>query len=888
MPLIVCTPKILPPELEALARHRSIEINPANADVARTVERLAPGRRGGQRRLALVVGNRWPASKAKLSVQFLDTSSKALRTHILSHMNAWHKTANIRFEETQGTGEVRIARYKEPPDMAGYWSWLGTEILAIPEDEPTMNLEGFTMKTRESEFIRVVRHETGHTLGFDHEHMRSDLVAKIDRKKAIAYFKKTEKWTAEETDAQVLTPLKDKSLMSTTEADPLSIMCYQIPGDITKDGKPIPGGVDINEKDYAFAAKIYPKSEKKAKETTATEQADTAPAVVVTSNAAETDTFSIVIMDEFKPEAKAPSGAKETKLRFARVYASYAGAQVISRLQLRAGKGDKPTAFGRIIQMHERIKNYTNREKGTLPEGDDMTQFGSLLFDTLIQGDVLRLYDEARAKQQSRKLDVIVTSMIPWVAEKPWEFAFDTKRKSYLATEDVHMVRNVVTAIPAYITPPQLGPLRILVAAAQPVGMGQLSIDQEVEVIRRGFEALIEAGLITVDVLPRATPGRLHGKLSTGNYTVVHFVGHGTFDENLQQGALSFEDEEGSALQMGERSVREIFCKRGVNLVFLNACQSGSGGLKDFNLGVAQSLVSHGMPAVIANQYSVLDSSATSFAQHFYWALAQGMTIGQSACEARIAVNYAIQGEIIDWAVPVVYTRVPNLALCLKAGTPITTPAISVRRSRRRAIQDRKVRIAVWDIDSAFPSIEQTLDEMNSRQTVYGFELISQSLPINAWDLENRSRDKTPYLWAEKFARQVKRITADLRTDMLVCITRHWMRSDETLNIYSWWTSQKSQPVSLFSCAGFDELPPAGRLTDRVIANALVTVLAGNRAGLDSHTRGAKTCPFDYNAKRSLRHMAGFQKFDARCRAALARKMPTELPALESLLNTFH
>ena len=131
-------------------------------------------------------------------------------------------------------------------------------------------------------------------------------------------------------------------------------------------------------------------------------------------------------------------------------------------------------------------------------------------------------------------------------------------------------------------------------------------------------------------------------------------------------------------------------------------------------------------------------------------------------------------------------------------------------------------------------------------------------------------------------------ITADLRTDMLVCITRHWMRSDETLNIYSWWTSQKSQPVSLFSCAGFDELPPAGRLTDRVIANALVTVLAGNRAGLDSHTRGAKTCPFDYNAKRSLRHMAGFQKFDARCRAALARKMPTELPALESLLNTFH
>ena len=36
-------------------------------------------------------------------------------------------------------------------------------------------------------------------------------------------------------------------------------MCYQIPGQITKDGKPIPGGTDINEKDYAFAGAIYPK-----------------------------------------------------------------------------------------------------------------------------------------------------------------------------------------------------------------------------------------------------------------------------------------------------------------------------------------------------------------------------------------------------------------------------------------------------------------------------------------------------------------------------------------------------------------------------------------------------------------------------------------------------
>ena len=63
----------------------------------------------------------------------------------------------------------------------------------VPEPElPTMNLEGFTMRTPESEFLRVVRHEAGHTLGFEHEHMRTQLVQRIDRKKAIAYFRRTD------------------------------------------------------------------------------------------------------------------------------------------------------------------------------------------------------------------------------------------------------------------------------------------------------------------------------------------------------------------------------------------------------------------------------------------------------------------------------------------------------------------------------------------------------------------------------------------------------------------------------------------------------------------------------------------------------------------------
>src|SRR6266540_5575823 len=148
----------------------------------------------------------------------------------------------------------------------GYWSYLGTDILSIEHNEPTMNLEGFTMATPESEFHRVVRHETGHTMGFPHEHMRRALVNKIDPEKAIKFFGETQGWSEAEVRQQVLTPLEESALWG-TQANPNSIMCYQIPGSITKDGKPILGGLDIDKEDSTFAAKIYPKPSQARKRT---------------------------------------------------------------------------------------------------------------------------------------------------------------------------------------------------------------------------------------------------------------------------------------------------------------------------------------------------------------------------------------------------------------------------------------------------------------------------------------------------------------------------------------------------------------------------------------------------------------------------------------------
>jgi Astacin (Peptidase family M12A) len=259
-PIIVCQPKLLPKKQWIKAASMAAAINPVNEPARRAA---ALGRPLKPLELAVMTTKYWGAKGVDLTVSFLDNPPKPLRDRILSHMNAWSQTANVRFRYTARQGQVRIARVRD-----GYWSYVGTDILSIPLSQQTLNLDSFSMNTPEKEFVRVVRHEAGHTLGFPHEHMRKELVDLIDRQKAIAFFGQTQGWTPQEVEFQVLTPLSQGSLIATDHADPRSIMCYQIPGSITKNGQPIMGGTDIVASDRGFIARIYP-SAKKPRKTTA-------------------------------------------------------------------------------------------------------------------------------------------------------------------------------------------------------------------------------------------------------------------------------------------------------------------------------------------------------------------------------------------------------------------------------------------------------------------------------------------------------------------------------------------------------------------------------------------------------------------------------------------
>jgi hypothetical protein len=247
-PVTGCRVMALPDRLNEQAARIAVDVNPVNGPLLEL-----PGGVLEPMALAVLTAKYWGVRQRRFTVSFMEPAPADLRRRIVSHLNAWGRTANKTFVQTRGTGQVRISR-----GPGGYYSYLGTDIRLVPQNRQTMNLERFTMRTPESEFRRVVRHEAGHTLGFPHEHLRKELVARIDPARAYRYFRENYGWTKEMVDRNVLTPLDEASILG-TRPDQDSIMCYQLPGSITYDGQPIRGGTDINRLDYAFAGRIYPK-----------------------------------------------------------------------------------------------------------------------------------------------------------------------------------------------------------------------------------------------------------------------------------------------------------------------------------------------------------------------------------------------------------------------------------------------------------------------------------------------------------------------------------------------------------------------------------------------------------------------------------------------------
>ncbi len=202
---------------------------------------------------------------------------------------------------------------------------------------------------------------------------------------------------------------------------------------------------------------------------------------------------------------------------------------------------------------------------------------------------------------------------------------------------------------------------RILIAlansdASQPLALTKEkhNLDQALQNLE-GFE---------YDFIETTTSQSLSDKLLRGA-DIFHFAGHGSFDD-ISGGALALTTESGTLVTMPADTFAAYFLGRGVQLVVLAACQTGSRHGRNVWNGVVASLMQVGIPAAVAMQYKICDDSAVIFSRSFYKALAEGMLIDEAMHAGRFAIFSQFDslrddedfGKCWrDWGVPVLYLR---------------------------------------------------------------------------------------------------------------------------------------------------------------------------------------------------------------------------------------
>jgi hypothetical protein len=286
--------------------------------------------------------------------------------------------------------------------------------------------------------------------------------------------------------------------------------------------------------------------------------------------------------------------------------------------------------------------------------------FGGRLFGALFRDRVRDVYQGAMSDADRTGHGLRITLALtdtPELMDLPWEFLYD--EPNFLAI-------SVMTPVVRYLDLPRQRrplaiepPLRILGMVSSPTDAVPLDTERERANLDRALGGLVDSGLVELHWLERATLSALLHELRRDAFHVFHYIGHGMYDPEVDDGVLLLEDEDRRGRPVSGTELGTILhdC-RSLRLAVLNACEGARTARDDPFAGVAASLVQREIPAVIAMQFEITDQAAVVFGEGFYEAVAAGFPVDAALAEARKSI-FADHNDI-EWGTPVLFMRVAD------------------------------------------------------------------------------------------------------------------------------------------------------------------------------------------------------------------------------------
>ena len=254
----------------------------------------------------------------------------------------------------------------------------------------------------------------------------------------------------------------------------------------------------------------------------------------------------------------------------------------------------------------------------------------------------------------------------------PWERLFQpggTGWKPAGASPDIFLARYLAPPTAGWQTPLGAGPLRMLVVISNPYPPDHPRHFND----EAAWRVLADA---TAPFADRVTLDRLEGPvtaaaiaqaLAQNAYHILHFTGHGVWDEESGRAHLILAREEQGRILPDKVAAEDLIARLAPltslpMLITLAACHSAFPGTKEALTGLAPQLIRAGCPAVVGMQEAVGEEAANRFYRTFYQHLLAEGFVDQAVTHARAAL-YA--PDAWTWAIPALTMRLSDGLLFL-------------------------------------------------------------------------------------------------------------------------------------------------------------------------------------------------------------------------------
>jgi tetratricopeptide (TPR) repeat protein len=209
-------------------------------------------------------------------------------------------------------------------------------------------------------------------------------------------------------------------------------------------------------------------------------------------------------------------------------------------------------------------------------------------------------------------------------------------------------------------------PLRVLMAIATPSDQERLELYREATQLQQELRTQTNAlpdgftgSLPDIQLTILNQPGReqLTQTLEQGRYHIFHYSGHSDLGANGGRLYL-VNSRTGLTEILSGDDLAGLLVNNGIRLAIFNSCRgayTASAPVNERERNLAESLVSRGVPAVLAMAEQIPDNVALTLTWLFYRNLKLGYPIDLSLSRARQGLISAYGSNQLYWALPILY-----------------------------------------------------------------------------------------------------------------------------------------------------------------------------------------------------------------------------------------